>query len=182
MKGGYKEDDTTNPNSMRYFVNKSLAEKNNPLWKEFVKVMNEYSDLFADSLINIILKTKLFEELDAKKLGNYKFNFFLVTGTGDVSSKGEVKIGEASVLPLKTTLCGLTRIEEQFKNKKYEIVLNEEKKTSSDAAKIFLQLKRGNVTLLDLEIRYKGAFTPQPQFQGTLNSDFKKLLEKECGF
>jgi hypothetical protein len=182
MKGGYKEDKTNDANSMRYFVNKSLAQKDNPLWKEFIKVMNEYSDLFADSLINIILKTKLYEELDAKQLGKYKFNFFLVTGTGDVSSKGEVKIGEASVIPLKTTLCGLTRIQEQFKNKKYEIVLNEDKKSSSDAAKIFLQLKKGNITLLDLEIRYKGAFTPQPQFQGTINSDFKKLLEKECGF
>ncbi len=182
LKDGYLSNDTTNENSMRYFVNKKLAEKNNPLWKEFVKVMNEYSDLFADSLINIILKTKLFEELDAKSLDKYKFNFFLVTGVGDISSKGEVRIGDASVLPLKTTLCGLTRIEQDFKNKKYEIVLNEQKKESSDAAKIFLQLKRGNVTLLDLEIRYKGAFTPQPQFQGTLNSDFKKLLEKECGF
>jgi hypothetical protein len=34
---------------------------------------------------------------------------------------------------------------------------------------------------LDLEIRYKGAFTPQPQFQGTLNDGFKKLLKEECG-
>ena len=109
-------------------------------------------------------------------------DLFLVTGVGDVSSKGEVKVGQASVIPLKTTLCGLTRIEEQFKNKKYEIVLDEQKKGSSDAAKIFLQLKRGNITLLDLEIRYKGAFTPQPQFQGTLNYQFKNLLEKECGF
>lgn len=182
MKDGYKSSNTNDSNSMRYFVNKKLAEKNNPLWKEFIKIMNEHADLFADSLINIILKTKLFDELDSKDLGKYKFSFFLVTGVGDVSSKGEVKVGQASVIPLKTTLCGLTRIEEQFKNKKYEIVLDEQKKGSSDAAKIFLQLKRGNITLLDLEIRYKGAFTPQPQFQGTLNYQFKNLLEKECGF
>jgi hypothetical protein len=182
LLNGYKADETNNENSMRYFVNKKLASKDNVLFKEFVSVMNEYSDLFAESLINIILKTKLFEELDAKSLDNYKFDFFLVTGVGDVSPKGEVKVGSASVLPLKTTLCGLTRIEEKYKNKKYEIVLNEQKKGASDAAKIFLQLKRGNLTLLDLEIRYKGAFTPQPQFQGTLNSDFKKLLEDECGF
>ena len=64
---------------------------------------------------------------------------------------------------------------------KYEIVLNTAKKGESDAAKIFLQLKRGTLTLLDLEIRYKGAFTPQPQFQGTLHPDFKNLLVKECG-
>lgn len=180
-KKGYLEDDTKNPKSMRYFVNKKLAEPNNPLWKAFLKVLNAHADLFADSLINIILKVNLFKEIDAKDLGKYKFNFFLVTGVGDVSSKGEVTIGKATVLPLKTTLCGLTRIKEKFKNNKYEIVLNKEKKGDSEAAKIFLQLKRGSLTLLDLEIRYKGAFTPQPQFQGTLHPDFKKLLENECG-
>jgi hypothetical protein len=182
MKEGYKASNTNDPNSMRYFVNKKLSEKNNPLWKEFIAVMNEHADLFADSLINIILKTKLFEEMDAKDLGKYKFVFFLVTGVGDVTSKGEVRVGQATVISLKTTLCGLTRIQEKFKNKKYEIVLDEQKMKTSDAAKIFLQLKKGNITVLDLEIRYKGAFTPQPQFQGTLNSDFKKLLEDECGF
>jgi len=181
MKDGYKADKTNDPNSMRYFVNKKLSEKNNPLWKEFIAVMNDHADLFADSLINIILKTKLFDELEAKDLGKYKFIFFLVTGVGDVTSKGEVRVGQATVIPLKTTLCGLTRIQEKFKNKKYEIVLDEQKMKTSDAAKIFLQLKKGNVTLLDLEIRYKGAFTPQPQFQGTLNPEFKKLLEQECG-
>jgi hypothetical protein len=178
---GYKDDNTKDVNSMRYFVNKKLAEKDNPLWKEFVKVMNKYSDLFAESLINIILKTQLIKELEAKDLGKYRFNFFLITGVGVVNIKGDVTIGKATVLQLKTTLCGLTRIEEMNKNKKYEIVLNESKKAEADAAKIFLQLKRGNVILLDLEIRYKGAFTPQPQFQGTLNDGFKKLLKEECG-
>lgn len=180
-KQGYLADVTKDPKSMRYFVNKKLAEPNNPLFKEFLKVLNANADLFADSLINIILKVNLYKEIDAKNLGKYKFNFFLVTGVGDVSSKGDVTIGKATVLPLKTTLCGLTRIKEKYKNKKYEIVLNSEKKGDSEAAKIFLQLKRGTLTLLDLEIRYKGAFTPQPQFQGTLHPDFKKLLEDECG-
>lgn len=178
---GYDDDNTRDPNSMRYFVNKKLASKDNELWKEFLKVMNKYSDLFADSLINIILKTQLFNELNSKDLGKYRFNFFLVTGVGDVNKKGDVNIDKATVLPLKTTLCGLTRIEDKYKNSKYEIVLNESKKAEADAAKIFLQLKRGSITLLDLEIRYKGAFNPQPQFQGTLNEGFKKLLKEECG-
>ena len=50
----------------------------------------------------------------------------------------------------------------------------------SNAAKIFLQLKRGILVLLDLEIRYKGQFTPQPQFQGTLSQKFIEFLKKEC--
>jgi hypothetical protein len=178
---GYKDDDTRNPKSMRFFVNKSLAEKDNVLWDQFVSIMNDHADLFADSLINIILKTKLFEELEAKDVKENEFNFYLITGVGDVSTKGVVTVGHATVLPLKTTLCGLTRLEKKNKTNKYKIVLDNTKKGKSDAAKIFLQLKRGTVTLLDLEIRYKGAFTPQPQFQGTLNDQFKQLLVKECG-
>ena len=181
MKKGYLDEDTRNVNSMRYFVNKKLAEKNNPLFNAFIEVMNEHADEFSDTLINIILKTKLFEELNAKDLENYKFGFYLVTGVGDVSSKGVVDVGKASVIPLETTLCGLTRIREKFKNQKPKIVVDEQKKGKTDAAKVFLQLKQGDVTLLDLEIRYKGAFTPQPQFQGTLNIQFKHLLEEECG-
>lgn len=178
---GYKDDNTKDPKSMRYFVNKKLAEEENQLWKEFVKIMNDHADLFAESLINIILKTKLFEQLEMKDIKENHFNFYLITAVGDVSSKGVVDIAPATVIPLKTTLCGLTRIEESSRGKKYQIVLNTQKKGQSDAAKIFLQLKRGTVTLLDLEIRYKGAFTPQPQFQGTLNHQFKDLLVKECG-
>jgi hypothetical protein len=178
---GYKDENTTDKNSMRYFVNKKLSEPNNELWSEFVDVMNDYADLFAESLINIILKTKLYEELTYKDIKENSFNFYLVTAVGDVSSKGVVDIGKATILPLKTTLCGLNRIETKNKNVNYKIVLNSAKKSESSAAKIFLQLKRGTTTILDLEIRYKGAFTPQPQFQATLNDQFKQLLIKECG-
>ena len=180
---GYLHDKTTDPKSMRYFVNKQLSDSNNELWTAFLGVMNEYADVFADILINIILKTKLYEELDAKQIDKqgYKFAFFLVSGIGNVNKKGEVTISPAQVIPLETTLCGLTRIEEQFKNSKYEIVLDKEQQAKSDAAKIFFKLKRGNVNILDMEIRYKGSFNPQPQFQGTINDQYKKLLQSECG-
>ena len=106
----------------------------------------------------------------------------LVTGVADASKKNNtVSISPASVLPLETTLCGLTRLEKMFKNKNYEIVINKEKSARSKAAKIYLTLTRGNVNILDLELRYKGSFTSQPQFLGTLNDQYKLLLEKECG-
>ena len=34
--------------------------------------------------------------------------------------------------------------------------------------------------ILDLEIRYKGEFRSQPQWQGTLNYDFINFLKVEC--
>ena len=181
-KGGYKDPNTNDPKSMRYFVNRKLAEKDNKLYSAFLKVMNDNAQLFADSLLNLILKTKLYDELDVKELKKYQFNFALVTGIAEVNeNKNTVNIYRASVLPLETTLCGLTRLEEMFKNKKYEIVIDKNKSANSKAAKIYLKLIRGNITLLDLQIRYKGAFTAQPQFQATLNDQYKKLLEKECG-
>lgn len=167
--------------SMRNFVNSKLAEPNNPLWKKFIGVMNNNAEVFADALINVILKKYLYKEVDAQTLKKYKFHFALVTGIGDIS-KDTARVQESKVIPLKTTLCGLTRIEEQFKNKPYEIVIDTSKKEDSDAAKIFFKLKRGKVDILDLELRYKGDFNPQPQFQGGISKQFKNLLTDECDF
>ena len=42
-----------------------------------------------------------------------------------------------------------------FKSKNYEIVINKEKSVDQKL-KIYLTLTRGNVNILDLELRYKG--------------------------
>jgi hypothetical protein len=176
---GYLDPNTNDPKSMRAFVNSKLAESKNPLFEAFLKVLNKNSQLFADSLLNIILKVKLFDEMDAKELKKFKFDFALVTGVGYVRGD-DVFVGTSSVVDLKTTLCGLTRLDKYYKNDEYKIAVDKEKSAKSKGAKIFLQLKRGILVLLDLEIRYKGAFTPQPQFQATLSQKFIEFLKKEC--
>ena len=50
----------------------------------------------------------------------------------------------------------------------------------SKAAKIFFKLKKGDMTVLNLEVRYKGSFTPEPQFQGGMSQSFKTILDTEC--
>lgn len=179
-KNGYLHTDTKDKNSMRYYVNSVLSNPRNKLWKAFLKVMNDYSDIFADILINIILKTQLNAELKKKDIDENNFQFFLITGIGNVTTKGDVSIVDGDSMSLQTTLCGLERIEKRFKSKKYEIVLDEEQQKNSSAAKLFFKIKRGNINILDLELRYKGSFNPQPQFQGTINKEFKQLLIKEC--
>ena len=166
---------------MRFFVNKDLADKKNPLWSKYREVVDKYSNELAETLLNIILKTKLFEQLDAKKIKGKDFDFALITGIGDVSPKGEVKILPSSVKALKTTLCGLTRIEKKAKNEKFAVVVNEELSAKSNAAKIYLTLVRGQSKILDLQVRYKGTFTSRPQFQGGLAKDFEAILKTECG-
>ena len=179
---GYLDSNTTDPKSMRYFVNRKLADKrNNKLWKEFEKLISTAGSQLAEDLINIILKRYLFDKLDSKKLKDKAFDFALITGIADITSKGEVKISPAKVYPLKTTLCGLTRIEKKYRGK-YEVIQDNEATNKSDAAKIFFKLVRGRLALLDLEVRYKGSFTSQPQFQGGLTKEFKGILDTEtCG-
>ena len=171
---------------MRYFVNNKLSDKkNNKLWKLFEKVIDKAGSKLADKLINIILKRYLFDKLDAKDLDDKGFDFSLITGIADVTKKGEVKISPADVKPLKTTLCGLKRIEKKYKGS-YRVIQDIEATQKSEAAKIFFKLIRGdtsrNIALLNLEVRYKGSFTPDPQFQGGLTKEFKTLLDAEtCG-
>ena len=106
----------------------------------------------------------------------------LITGISDITSKGEVRISPANVTPLKTTLCGLKRIEKLDKTSSYKVIIDNVRSAKSNAAKIYLKLVKGSTEVLDLEVRYKGSFNPDPQFQGGLNKEFKKLLDAEtCG-
>jgi hypothetical protein len=178
-RDGYITVDTVSDKSMRQWVNKQLADKNCPLWKNFVDIMNQYSELFADRLIDIILKTNLFEYMDAETLKKYNFDFALVTGVGIVTKKS-VTLNKGSLLPLGTTLCGLKRIETKYKTAQFKVVVDEVKQSSSELAGVSMVLEKGNLTILNLVLRYKGDFSAQPTFTGTIDDQFKNLMKKEC--
>lgn len=183
------------PNSMRSFVNNDLGKEGNALWGKYVEIMNRDGNaaLFGDSLINLVLKTKMFDELTKKDISENEFAFYLVTGIGKVS-KTAVSYSPANVISLKTVLCGLSRIEQKYKKSNYVVEIDAARRKASldankrkgaedeesGAAKVFFKLKRGNLNILNLELRYKGKFSPQPQFFATIDHEFKDLLKKEC--
>jgi hypothetical protein len=176
---GYLDSNTRDPKSMRYFVNNKLYDtKNNPLWKVYKKIINENSEELAEVLLNIILKVKLFDKLNTKKLKGKEFDFALVTGIGTVV-KEKVIISPGRVDSLKTTLCGLTRIDKKYKGE-FEVVQNPDTLNKSDAAKIFFLLRKGSLNMIDLRVRYKGDFVIKPQFQGYMTPEFKAEIAKEC--
>ena len=181
-KDGYLYDKTTDPKSMRYFVNRKLsAKENNKHWDLYKTAVENHAQELGDILINIILKTRLYDKLSSKKLKDKEFDFSLITGIADVTSKGEVRIQNATVQPLKTTLCGLKRIENKTKGLPYKVAIDTAKSAKSNAAKIFLTLTKGDKPILDLRVRYGGTFTAKPQFQGGMTSTFKEEVAKECG-
>ena len=61
------------------------------------------------------------------------------------------------------------------------MILDKEANKKSDGAKVFLILKKGKIDILNLQLKYKGSFTGQPQFAATLTKDFKDILTEQYG-
>ena len=62
----------------------------------------------------------------------------------------------------------------------YKIDVDYDKKENSNAAKVFFKLSKAGVPILDMELRYKGTFTAQPQFFATITPEFKQILIDDC--
>jgi len=176
ISGGYGNDKA--PDAMRKFVNADLAKTNNILFKRLTQYMDDNADLFAKTLINLVLKVKLYDELSAnKKLKDFTFGFALVTGIGEIS-RGKPNVSAGKAIDLHTILCGLSDLEAN--KKPYKITVDFEKKAEANAAKIFFKLSKAGVNILDMELRYKGSFTSQPQFFATVTKEFQTILTEKC--
>ena len=94
---------------MRSFTNRELAKQNNVLFKMLIQVMDANSDVFADSLINLVLKTNLYDQIAARNLKKYTFGFALVTGIGEIK-RGQPIAYDGKALDLHTILDGLSQL------------------------------------------------------------------------
>ena len=173
LSGGYDNDKA--PDAMRSFLNADLAKKDNELFKALITELEKKSEIFADALINLVLKTNLYSELDAKNLGNYTFGFALVTGIGEIK-QGKPMAYEGKAYDLYTVLDGLSQL--KGNKEKYQIKVNMDLKEATNAAKTYFTLSKKQTPILNLELRYKGDKTPQPQFLGTISQEFIDILMK----
>jgi len=174
------------PDAMIKFVNQDLAKPNNILYKLLIKHMQNQGEIFANTLIDLVLKVNLYDELAAnKKLKEYNFGFGLITGVGTVTKiaktdPAEYKptLSQGKWIELHTILCGLRQL--TANTKPYKIDVDYDKKANSNAAKVFFKLSKAGVPILDMELRYKGTFTAQPQFFATITPEFKQILIDDC--
>ena len=167
---------------LRDFINADLSKESNELYQGFNKLIQENAEFFANSLIDIVLKTQMQTKLKAKEIGDYFFEFALVTGYADYTPKKKgddiLTLKPAKVIPQHTILCGLANL--AANNKPYVMEYDGDAKKAATAAKIFYKLKKDGVTILDLQLRYKGDFKQQPQFFATLSDEFIRQMQDEC--
>ena len=177
-------DKPTGRMGLKDYINADLAKQDNKLFQGFNKIIQKNAEYFANSLIDMVLKVQLNTKLKAKDIGDYNFEFALVTGFADYkqnnkdATKDVLKLEKAKFIPLHTILCGLANL--AGNEKPYKMELDTAKKEKANAAKVFYQLSRDGIPILDLELRYKGDFKSMPQFFATITDEFQTQLKEKC--
>ena len=129
-------------------------------------------------LLNIIFKLDLRKIIKDRSRYSEEFVFTLITGAGDLTDNG-IQIQSAGVIPEKNSTSLLLK---QTTDPNSTFLLKKppgEKQAferGSNMAKLKYDLFLNGNNIAEVEIRYKGAITAEPQFQAFITSDFKQLL------
>ena len=167
----FKKEIAKIPNS---FANDMLAGRGasgrkNIFWQAVNKVLTKDSKDMMIAFMKLIFKVDLQPILDESG----QFDFYLLTGIGQ--KKGDaIGVEPAEVKDLPQTVDALTKIFKEDNIKLGKTVDNKGKvkrlpweyeKGEKAPAKLFYTIYNGKIPLLNLEIRYKGSKTAEPQFQ-----------------
>ena len=187
-----QESATTEGKAARKKMNSELA-KQNTLYSKIQAIVDD-ERLATDvgkALVNAVMKTEMQEQFSEIKQKKYfavdrkplHFGFALVTAMGEV--EGKRITGAASTASFKSDPTMQQTIANLYGalKKNYTITLDTVKTDKAKAkdeppAKLFFVVVIGNVDLLKLEVRYKGSFSPSPQFLGGVTKTFMKKLNE----
>jgi hypothetical protein len=149
-----------------------LKKPTNIFFKKVFNIIKSHDKKFVEKFLELVFRTKLNDTLSAEE-----FQFTLLTGIGKFV-RGKIEIEKADAQELSNIVTAL----QDLYNSKLEV-----KKTSgkigawekgAGAAKVFLTIYSDNSPILDIEVRYKGSYSANPQFQATATADFKKIFKK----
>jgi hypothetical protein len=148
-----------------------LKDRKNTFFRRVDQVLSKNAEDFVKTFIELLFRTKM---KDIENTG--EFEFFLLTGIGRFVG-GVVEVDAAENKSTPQTIAALTEI---FNSKLTMIKtpgkLNAWEK-GSGAAKVFFSIMSDKAQIIDLEIRYKGSYTANPQFQAVATPDFKAIFK-----
>jgi len=134
-----------------------------------IKIIAQNS--FVKAFIELLFRTKMKDIEDTKE-----FKFYLLTGIGRFIG-GTVEVEEAQNKDMPQTIEALTKI---F-NSNIKMITTPGKKNAwekdAGAAKVFFSIMSDANQIIDLQIRYKGSYTANPQFQAVATADFKAIFK-----
>jgi hypothetical protein len=169
IKNAMKED----KDSARASINAYLKSEKNIYFKEIQKILEKNKESFAENFLKTVFRVEL------NNLRKQNFEFALVLGVGQYQTKKGFTVSNASYEDINRTVEVLDDI---FKNMK-EISVNKTPgkinawEKGAGAAKIFTSIFYKGENIIDVEIRYKGSVTADPQFFATATVNFKKFFK-----
>jgi len=148
-----------------------LKDRENSFFRRVYQVLVAHSEDFVKGFIELLFRTKM------KDIENTnEFKFYLLTGIGKFV-KGKLNVEKAELKDTPQTISALTKIFDS----KIEMKPTPDKKQAwekdAGAAKVFFSIFTDGVKIIDLEIRYKGSYTANPQFQAVATPEFKAIFK-----
>ena len=148
-----------------------LKDRKNTFFRRVNQVITKHSEEFVKAFIELLFRTKMKDIEDAGE-----FKFYLLTGIGRFIG-GTVDVEEAENKDVPQTIEALTKIfSSKLTMRTTPGKLNAWEK-GAGAAKVFFSIFSDGDRIIDLEIRYKGSYTANPQFQAVATADFKKIFK-----
>ena len=149
-----------------------LKNPRNIFFKKVEAVIKSHNRDFIEKFLNLVFRTEL-----AGTLKSNEFQFSLLTGIGRFV-RGQLEVEEAQGQELNTIVDSL---QDLYKSK---LTVDRTKgkvgawEKGAGAAKVFVSIKSDGDPILDIEVRYKGSYTAEPQFQAVATANFKKIFKK----
>tara|TARA_B100000035_G_scaffold56153_1_gene44445 strand:+ start:132 stop:1598 length:1467 start_codon:yes stop_codon:yes gene_type:complete len=126
---------------------------------------------FAIAFLEQIFRTNLTSIEDAGQ-----FKFYLLTGIGKNGAE-QLSVESAEVKDLPSTVEALSKV---IKTGVKTVPTKGQKQAwdkGAGHAKIKHTIESGRTPIVNIEVRYKGSYTANPQFQATATADFKALFK-----
>jgi len=154
-----------------------LKDTRNVFFRRVEQVLSGNSEKFCKEFIELLFRTKLNDKLD----GNY-FKFYLLTGIGkQTGNKVTIESAETKYLPHTVAVLSdifssnLRLVKTPNKLNAWE---KDAKGKQSRAAKLFFSIMSDSDQIIDIEIRYKGSYTANPQFQAVATPRLKTIFKE----
>ena len=146
------------------------------IWAD--KLLTKEPEEFCKRFMELLFRTKLG---DRGGINQTEFKFFLLTGIGKKTGQ-EVTVETADVHDLPSAITLVTNVNtSDITMKKTTGKLHawekDAKGRQSKAAKLFYTIYSDGIAIINLEVRYKGSYTANPQFQAVATANFKELFK-----
>ena len=160
---------------------RGVGGRKNIFWMVVDKILDKHGKDFVANFLKLVFRIDLNDMIDADQ-----FKFYLLTGIG--RQKGDtIGVEPAEVKDLPSTIEALTKIFDEDKlklgktldkNGKVRRQPWEYSDNEKAPAKLFYTVYNGSDPLLNIELRYKGSKTAEPQFQAVATPYFKNMMKK----